>query len=374
MSAPPNNEPQKSAPQGHRPNRDLLDPLRTLIHPVKVAALYVSARVVYWVAHKNHRRLLGDYAEVVHEPQPSDSPNWAPIRATYRSFVRNAADVVSLLTAPTRRMTRRFSSADVSVISDALVNGTRNGGGVVLAFPHFGSFGAQAATLSLSGLPVTMVAKRQPLPIQQIIERMCKRAHVDLVVLEPGPDAGRRMMESCERALRQQQVVMIASDYYRGRPESRGGVEVHLAGKTRTVGVGPARLAMKASSPIVCCALLQEERGHQLLAAPVIFAGSDESVEQLSQRCADATTALIEHAPTQWYGSMISDPLGRSRTSRDRSLPNKVPEVVDNSNEVSGERPDAIQPASLPMRPEVSAKEGKVRSAPDLSANGGIGL
>mgnify|MGYP000423233089 CR=1 FL=1 len=294
----------------------------TLTHlvPARLSDLFstVMARLVYWKGHGQHSQVLQDFRDNVDPTAQLSARKWHPVRAMYRALVRNANDAIWFLTATRGAALRRFTFSDLTPIKTALTDGL----GAVVVFPHLGSYAALPAALALNGIPTTVVANRQPGLMQWVIARSAQKAGLELVAVDKAK--GQSITAAMEDAIHRGRVVSIAGDYYRSRGGGRSGVDVDLAGTRRTVGPGPALLALRTGAAIVPGAVFQDRhRREPVLGAPIIAGGPisrDDPglpalVQTTSQSIADAMGQFIKRCPEQWVipGGLVSNSLGRRR-------------------------------------------------------------
>ena len=301
--------------------------ISTLTHlvPARLSDLLSAAmaRLVYWKGHAQHSRVLQDFRDNVDPTAQLSGRTWRPVRAMYRALVRNASDAVWFLTASRGAALRRFRIVDRTPIDTVLQQGHR---GAVVVFPHLGSYAALPAVLALNGVPTTVVANRQRGLMQWVMARSAGKAGLELVAVDR--ERGQSITAAMEDAIARGRVVAIAGDYHRAREGGGSGVEVRLAGTTRTVGPGPALLALRTGAAIVPGVVFQDRhRREPVLGAPIIVgdpvARDDprmtELVQTTTQAIADALAQFIGHRPEQWVmpGGLVSNVLGR-RASGDR--------------------------------------------------------
>jgi lauroyl/myristoyl acyltransferase len=296
--------------------------------PARVAdaLLAVLARFVYWRGRAQHLHVLQDFRDNV-DPTAQFSPRkWRPVQAMYRALVRNANDAIWFLAAPHDVALRRFRIADPSPLYAALEAGRPAGVGAIVAFPHLGSYAALPVVLALNGLPTTVVANRQRALMQWVITRGAQKAGLELIVVERA--GGSSVTAAMADAIRRGRIVAIAGDYFRARESTPGGtssgIEVDLAGIKRSVGPGPALLALRTGALIVPGVVFQHKHQRepvfgQPIAAEVPLDGSDRNVRdavQVTSQCvADAIAQFINREPDQWLmpGGLVSDSVGRRR-------------------------------------------------------------
>ena len=282
----------------------------------------VTARLIYWKGHALHSQVLQDFRDNVDPTAQHSARKWRPVQAMYRAVVRNASDGIWFVTASHKAVLRRFRLSDPGPIAVALEVGRQTGVGVVVAFPHLGSYAALPVVLAINGVPITVVANRQLGLMQWVINRGAHKAGLELVVVDR--EKGESITAELEAAIRRGRVVVIAGDYFRSRDESSKGVEVTLAGTRRMIGAGPALLALRTGAPIVPGTVLQKGHEREPVLGQPIFAGGPfgrddpqlrEMVPVTSQRIADAMAQFIRREPEQWVmpGGLVSDSMGIRR-------------------------------------------------------------
>ncbi|MEZ0363225.1 lysophospholipid acyltransferase family protein [Mycobacterium sp. pUA109] len=286
----------------------------------------VLARLVYWKGHALHSRVLQDFRDNVDPTAQLSGRKWHPVRAMYRALVRNLNDGIWFLTASRAAAQRRFAIADPAPIAAALEAGRSAGLGALVVFPHLGSYASLPVVLALNNVPTTVVANRQSGLMQWVITRGARKAGLELVVVDRA--RGASITAAMEDAVRRGRVVVIAGDYFGAREGGGAGIQVDLAGTRRTIGPGPALLALRTGAPIVPGAVFQARHRREPVLGPPIFAGGpvgrddpnlNALVQATSQRIADAMARFVEREPEQWVmpGGLVSDSLGaRVRPAR----------------------------------------------------------
>jgi phosphatidylinositol dimannoside acyltransferase len=295
--------------------------------PVADTFLAVLARLVYWRGRAQHANVLQDFRDNVDPTAQFSARKWRPVRAMYRALVRNANDALWFLAAPHAVARRRFHIADPSPLHAALAAGRPTGVGAVVAFPHLGSYAALPIVLALNDLPTTVVANRQRALMQWVITRGAQKAGLELIVVDR--TGGVSITAAMGDAVRRGRIVAIAGDYFRAREGGGKGIEVDLAGIKRPIGPGPALLALRTGALIVPGVVFQHSHQREPvfgrpISAGVPLDGSDQSVrdtvQETSQRVADALAVFIKREPQQWLmpGGLVSDSIGRRGASAAR--------------------------------------------------------
>lgn len=284
------------------------------------ALLAGPTRLLYWQGRARRSSVLQDFSDNVNPTAPLASRNWRPVRQMYRTLVRNSVDTIWFLAAPDAVALRRFRIADRSPLDAALDAGKTTGVGAIVAFPHLGSYAALPILLASNGLPTTMVFNRQPALMQWVLTRSSQKAGLELIQVDR--EGGGSILTSMSDAIRRGRIVVIAGDYFRAREGGSDGIEVDLAGMKRTVGAGPAVLAVRTGAQIVPGVVFQRKHHREpVFGQPVLAAESHDgteadlrdAVQVTSQRIADALAEFIKQEPEQWLisGGLVSDSLGR---------------------------------------------------------------
>jgi len=126
--------------------------------------------------------------------------------------------------------------SETAVIKEGLDKGR----GAILVSCHFGSWEMNGASLALSGIPVTAVAKKQSNPyVDRLIDDT--RKSFGMEVIYPGAS-----IKHIVRALKKGEAVGLISDQDAGK----SGVFVTFFGRKASTPGGAAQLAMKFGSPI----------------------------------------------------------------------------------------------------------------------------
>ncbi len=248
------------------------------------------------LVEKNMRRALG--------PEASD----AQVRRTARRCARYYADYwVDILWLPTKSreyVLERFDKINREPLEAAVAAGR----GLIIVLPHFGSWEAGAVYLSSLG---DFAAVAEVLKPPELFEMFCRlRAGVGITIFpyDHKPGTRDRMVE----ALKGGMILALLCD----RDLKGGGVEVEFFGEKTTLPPGPATLAMRSGSPIICVNVRNLEDGtwvgHGLDPICVEECGDQESVvRDTMQKIATSLEVLISEDPAQWHMFMPAWPSDR---------------------------------------------------------------
>ncbi len=248
------------------------------------------------LVEKNMRRALG--------PEASD----AQVRRTARRCGRYYADYwVDILWLPTKSreyVLERFDKINREPLEAAVAAGR----GLIIVLPHFGSWEAGAVYLSSLG---DFAAVAEVLKPPELFEMFCRlRAGVGITIFpyDHKPGTRDRMVE----ALKGGMILALLCD----RDLKGGGVEVEFFGEKTTLPPGPATLAMRSGSPIICVNVRNLEDGtwvgHGL--DPIYVEALDDQgsvVRDTMQKIATDLEVLIREDPAQWHMFMPAWPSDR---------------------------------------------------------------
>jgi KDO2-lipid IV(A) lauroyltransferase len=236
-------------------------------------------------------------------------------RATFAALGRDLLDTVALLDPgePAGR-TLEVPPASREALSDALAERR----GVVYVTCHLGPWERMAAALAELGFPITTLARESYDPRFHALLYERLRTHRNVQAIYRGhPGAPFAMM----RALRRGRVLGFLMDLP-GRVPTRPAL---LLGQPSQLPLGPARVALRARSPVVVGTPVcspsgaLEVRISRLATHDLSDQEKDEQL--LTQRMADALSerilALSAHWP--WMHPSFEKPVNLSLNSPDRS-------------------------------------------------------
>lgn len=235
------------------------------------------------------------------------------VARTFVSLGETLADTIALLdpSEPAER-TLVLPPASFEVLERALAMGR----GVVYITAHLGPWERMAAVLAARGFPITTVARESYDPrFDQLYDRL--RRPRGVVALYRGSSS---TPLAIVRALRGNRVVGFPIDL----PGRVPTVPVELLGQPSKLPIGPARIALRTSSPIVVGTPQRRadgglEIGVRTLSTDGLQPGASGEAA-LTQRMADALGerigALPEHWP--WMHPSFDEAHGRRRCDAPR--------------------------------------------------------
>lgn len=176
---------------------------------------------------------------------------------------------------------------EVRLVREAAARGR----GVMLISGHFGSWEMNGASMTTSGIPVVIVAKRQANPyVDAWITRYRKELNMNII----GTGAPVKHMV---RALRNGEVVGLISDQDAGRK----GVFVPFFGRPASTTRGAAELALRYGAPLLACMTVRLGQGKYKTLVREVEIHSDDTVESLTARYTKAMEDIIRLYPEQYF-------------------------------------------------------------------------
>ncbi|MHB8895516.1 MAG: lysophospholipid acyltransferase family protein [Candidatus Geothermincolia bacterium] len=248
------------------------------------------------LVERNMRRALG--------PDASEAEVKRAAKRCSRYYADYWVDIIWLPTKTREYVLERFNRLHEKPLEAAVAAGK----GVIIVLPHFGSWEAGAVYLASLG---KFAAVAEILKPPELFDLFCKlRAGVGIEIFPYNhkPETRDKMIES----LKSGTILALLCD----RDLKGGGVEVEFFGEKTTLPPGPAVLAMKSGSPIVCVNVRNLENGEWLgHALDPIYVDSDGDPEQVvaetTRILAENLELLIREDPAQWHMFMPAWPSDR---------------------------------------------------------------
>jgi KDO2-lipid IV(A) lauroyltransferase len=267
---------------------------RALAHTGGVLYYYCFPRKRRQIT-RNMRRALG--------PDASERR----VRGTARRACRYYADYwVDIFWLPTRKrewVLGRFEKVNLQALDRAIAEGK----GVLVVLPHYGSWEAGAVFLS-SLCPFAAVAEvLKPPELFELFCRLRKDVGIDIFPYDHKPETRDAMVEALQRGT----MLALLCD----RDLKGNGVEVEFFGEKTTLPPGPAALALRSGSPILCVNVRNLANGWVGHATePIYVDGSrdkEEAIREAMQEVARRLEDLIREDPAQWHMFMPAWPSDR---------------------------------------------------------------
>lgn len=248
------------------------------------------------LVERNMRRALG--------PDAGE----AEVRRTARRCSRYYADYwVDIIWLPTK--TREYVLERFGRIhEEGLEAAAAAGKGVIIVLPHYGSWEAGAVYLSSLGRFAAVAEVLKPQELFDLFCRLRKGVGIDIFPYNHKPETRDRMIES----LKSGTILALLCD----RDLKGSGVQVEFFGEKTSLPPGPAVLAMRSGSPIVCVNVRNRDDGTWVgHAMDPIYVKSDgdqdKVIKETMQTVARNLEVLIREDPAQWHMFMPAWPSDR---------------------------------------------------------------
>lgn len=251
------------------------------------------------LARKNMRRALG--------PGTPERLVRQTARRVCRYYAEYWVDILWLPTRTRQYVLDRFRKID----EEPLEKAAAAGGGVIVVLPHFGSWEAGAVYLSSLGPFAAVAEVLKPKELFDLFIKLRAGVGIRIFPYDHSPETRDAMVGS----LRDGTILALLCD----RDLKGGGVEVEFFGERTTLPPGPASLALKSGSPIVCVNVRNVEDGTWIgHATDPIYVTSQESalekeraIQETMQKVARRLEMLIREDPAQWHMLMPAWPSDR---------------------------------------------------------------
>jgi lauroyl/myristoyl acyltransferase len=248
---------------------------------------------------RNMRRALG--------PQASDREVRQTARRACRYYADYWIDIIWLPTRTREYVLERFARRNEVSLEDAVAAGK----GLIVVLPHYGSWEAGAVYLASLGPFAAVAEVLKPPELFDLFCRLRKGVGIDIFPYNSRPETRDRMIE----ALQAGTTLALLCD----RDLKGSGVAVEFFGERTTLPPGPAVLAMRSGSPIVCVNVRNLDDGSWIGHATDTFfveesPDKEETIRKTMQKIAGLLEDLISEDPAQWHMFMPSWPSDREST------------------------------------------------------------
>ncbi len=212
-------------------------------------------------------------------------------RAAMRSYLRYWGEVFALPGWSPAQVLDRVLPHDDERLRDPLAAGR----GVLGVLPHMGNWDLAGAWACLEGMPLTTVAERlRPDAVYDQFVSYRTGLGMEVLPLTGGPPTVPVLSER----LRAGRFVCLLAD----RDLTRTGMQVSLLGEPARLPRGPALLALRTGAVLLPITTDYDGGGmHLRMHAPIELGAGSGAVEQATQQVADAFSAAITEAPSDWH-------------------------------------------------------------------------
>jgi len=242
---------------------------------------------------KNMRRALG--------PEASDRQVRDTAKRACRYYADYWVDLFWLPTLSREYVLQRFDKINEKPLERAIADGK----GLIVVLPHFGSWEAGAVYFSSRGRFAAVAEILKPPELFDLFCRLRKRIGIDIFPYDKKAETRDRMVD----ALKSGTTLALLCD----RDLKGGGVEVEFFGERTTLPPGPATLALKSGSPIICVITRNLDDGTWIGHAtdPIYLDSSGDRetvIQDAMQEVARRLEDLIREDPAQWHMFMPAWP------------------------------------------------------------------
>ena len=205
------------------------------------------------------------------------------------SYMNICMTFVEMLLEPKSkdRVLQIIDTSDIHILKRNMEKGR----GLIIVSCHFGSWELNGASIAASGIPVTVVAKKQSNPyVDGFINRF--RSEWGMGVIPHGA-----AIKHIVRALRNHKAVGLFSDQDAGK----NGVFVSFFGHMASTPRGAAQLALKYKTPVVMTMIVRKGPGCHKSIFEEVEVRADDTIETLTQRYTTMMEKIIRQYPGQYF-------------------------------------------------------------------------
>lgn len=244
---------------------------------------------------RNMRRALGEGA--------GDRDVARTARTACQCYAEYWLDIIWLPTMSRQYVLERFGRDGEEMLRNTIDEGK----GVLIVLPHYGSWEAGAVYLSSLGRFAAVAEVLKPPELFELFVKLRAGVGITIFPYDNRPETRDKMVEELKKGT----ILALLSD----RDLKGTGVEVEFFGERTTLPPGPAALALRAGSPIVCVKVRNVNGGWVGHAVGPIrvdpTADREEEIKKTMQKVAHLLEELIKGDPSQWHMFMPGWPSDR---------------------------------------------------------------
>ncbi len=287
------NEPLYIKNFGYKVQCMLLDLLAKITGSMKITQRRKLAALLTWLAFdilQLRRKYVISAISLHLELSPDEAVKMA--RQVYFNFLLNAFEMSGLKFMSNEDLNTRLYCADMAILKQAL---SRKKGAIIIS-GHFGLWELVPPWLSLNGLPVTVVVRRQNNPeVDRWMEEMRQKHGARTT------DSGFGIREIL-KSLRKGHILALMVDQDNGKQ----GIFVPFFKAWASAPTGPAAISIKTGAPIVPLALFPDFNGrHRLKIWPAIFpenySDDVEGHQKMTRDYTQIVEQMVRQQPKQWF-------------------------------------------------------------------------
>ena len=211
------------------------------------------------------------------------------------SFINMATNVFEIFYMPRLNENNFRDYIDIEHL-ERLTDALAEGHGVVVLTGHIGTWEWLSAAFTLSGLPVTAIAKPQPNEqYTRVLNDLRATIHVEIF------SRGTSELLAAARALKQGNILGFLADQDAGP----GGAFIDFLGRPASTPMGPAVFSRKFNAPVIPAFILRQEDGrHRVIVGEALryedHGDTDRDLYDFTVRMTRILERVVRENPTQW--------------------------------------------------------------------------
>lgn len=211
------------------------------------------------------------------------------------SFINMATNVFEIFYMPRLNENNFRAYIDIEHL-ERLTDVLAEGHGVVVLTGHIGTWEWLSAAFTLSGLPVTAIAKPQPNEqYTRVLNDLRATIHVEIF------SRGTSELLAAARALKQGKILGFLADQDAGP----GGAFIDFLGRPASTPMGPAVFSRKFNAPVIPAFILRQEDGrHRVIVGEALryedHGDTDRDLYDFTVRMTRILERVVRENPTQW--------------------------------------------------------------------------
>ena len=263
--------------------------LRFLPHGALLFLGALLGRLYYMIIKKQRERAV---RQMMQGLSISEKEARKIVRASFVNLAQNMLEILYMPKLNRENLHEYIEIEHLERLKDALAEGH----GVVVLTGHIGTWEWLSAAFSLSGLPVTAIAKTQPnAEYSRVLDDL--RATIGAEIFSRGTSE----LLAAGRALKKGKILGFLADQDAGP----GGAFIEFLGKTAATPLGPAVFSRKFRAPVVPAFILRRPDGKHTVRVYermeyVDTGDTEKDLYDLTVRMTRLMEEVIRENPTQW--------------------------------------------------------------------------
>lgn len=263
--------------------------LRFLPHGALLLLGALLGRLYYMIIKKQRERAV---RQMMQGLSISEKKARKIVRASFVNLAQNMLEILYMPKLNRENLHEYIEIEHLERLKDALAEGH----GVVVLTGHIGTWEWLSAAFSLSGLPVTAIAKTQPnAEYSRVLDDL--RATIGAEIFSRGTSE----LLAAGRALKNGKILGFLADQDAGP----GGAFIEFLGKMAATPLGPAVFSRKFRAPVVPAFILRRPDGKHTVRVYermeyVDTGDTEKDLYDLTVRMTRLMEEVIRENPTQW--------------------------------------------------------------------------